>query len=109
LTIQPSSHYVPPIQPHKKREHKKRDTKQIKVYVPNKTNFQVSAFGQGSNEEYLVHVIAIKHLLQQKGTVQDVGKAFGAVVEVRKRLELLLEAPEGKTKAEKDEKGKSSP
>jgi hypothetical protein len=55
----------------------------------------------------LVHIIAAKHLLEQKGTVQDVGKAFGAVVEVRKQLELLLKAPkEGETKAEKDERRK---
>jgi hypothetical protein len=63
----------------------------------------MSAFRQGNNEEYLVHVIIIKHLLKQKGTVQDVGKVFGAVFELRKQLELLLKAPEGKMKAEKDE------
>jgi hypothetical protein len=50
------------------------------------------------NEEYLVHVIAIKHFLEQKGTVEDVGKAFGVIVEVRKQLEPLLKAPEGKNK-----------
>jgi hypothetical protein len=32
------------------------------------------------------------------GTVQDFEKTFQVVVEVRKQLELLLEAPEGKTK-----------
>jgi hypothetical protein len=66
----------------------------------------MSAFGHGSNEEYLVHVIAIKHLLEQKGTIQDVGKAFGAIVEVRKQLELLLEALERKRNAEKYEQRK---
>jgi hypothetical protein len=38
--------------------------------------------------------------------VQDVGKAFQAVVEVRKQLELLLEAPEGETKTKEDEQRK---
>jgi hypothetical protein len=67
----------------------------------------MSAFGQENNEEYLVHVIAFKHLLEQMGTVQDVGKAFQLVIEVRKHLELLLEAPKGETKAEKDEQRKA--
>jgi hypothetical protein len=66
----------------------------------------MSAFGQGNNEEYLVHIIAVKHLLEQKGTIQDVGKAFGAKVKIRKQLELLLKAPEGKTVAKKDEQRK---
>jgi hypothetical protein len=57
----------------------KRDTKQIKVKLSDGTIFQMSAFGQRNNEEYLVHVIVIKHLLEQKETVQDVGKAFGTV------------------------------
>ncbi len=71
--------YVPPI-----NLHEKRDTKQIKVNVLDGTNFQMSAFGQGNNEEYLLHVIAVKRLLEQKGTLQDVRNAFQVVVEVRK-------------------------
>jgi hypothetical protein len=64
-------------------------------------------FGQGNNKEYLVHVIAVKHLLEQKGTIQDIGKVFGTISEVRKQLEPLLKAPkEGKTKAEKNERKK---
>ena len=101
MTIWPPILYIPLI-----NLHKKRDTKKFKVKLPDGTNFQMSTFGQGKNEEYLIRVIAIKHLLEQKGTVQDVGKAFGAVVKVRKQLELLIKAPEGKTKAEKDEQRK---
>jgi hypothetical protein len=66
----------------------------------------MSAFGLGNNEEYLVHLIAVKHLLEQKETVQDVGKAFQAVLELRKQLEPLSKAPEGKTKAKKNEQRK---
>jgi hypothetical protein len=64
----------------------------------------MSAFGQGNNEEYLVHIIAIKCLLEQKGTIQDLRKAFQAVLKVRKQMELLLKAPEGKTKTKKHNK-----
>jgi hypothetical protein len=103
LTVQPPIPYIPPIAIDL---HEKRDTKKIKVKLPNGTNFLMTAFGQGNNKEYLVHVIAVKHLLEQKGTVQDIWKAFQAVLEVRKLLELLLKASDGKTKVEKDERKK---
>jgi hypothetical protein len=70
--------------------------------LPDGTYFRLSAFGQGNNKEYLVHVITIEHLLELKGAIQDIGKAFQAILEVRKQLDLLLEAPKGKTKVEKD-------
>jgi hypothetical protein len=72
LTIQLPIPYVPPID-----LHKKRDIKQIKVKLPNGTNFQMSAFGQENNEEYLVHVIAVKCLLEQKGSIQDWESVWG--------------------------------
>jgi hypothetical protein len=102
LTVQPPLSYVPPI-----NLHEKRDTAQIKVKLPNGTNFQMSPFGQGNTEDYLVHVIAIKRLLEQKGTTQDVGKAFQVLVKMRKQLELLLETPEGNRKSKKDEQRKT--
>ncbi len=72
LTIWPPTPYVPAID-----LHKKRDTEQIKIKLTDETNYQMSAFSQGNNEGYLVCIIAVKHLLKQKGTVQDVGQAFG--------------------------------
>jgi hypothetical protein len=60
LTVQPPIPYIPPID-----LHEKRDTKQIKVKLLNGTNFQISAFNQGNNEEYLFHVMVVKHLLEQ--------------------------------------------
>jgi hypothetical protein len=104
LTVQPPIPYIPPID-----LHKKQDTNIIKVKLPNGTNFQISAFGQGNNEEYLVHVIILKYLLEKKGAIQDIGKSFQVVVEVRRQLKLLLKAPEGKTKAEDMSKEKRSP
>jgi hypothetical protein len=98
LTVRLPIPYAPPID-----LHKKRDTKQIKVKLLDGPNFQMSTFGQGSNEKYLIHVIAVKHLLEQKGTNQDLRKAFQVVVEVRKELEPLLKAHEGKTEIKKDE------
>jgi hypothetical protein len=99
LTVQPPIPYVPPID-----LHKKRDTEQIKVKLPEGINFQMSIFGQGNNEEYLFHVITVKCLLEQKGTDQDVQKSFQVVVEVRKELELLLQAQDNKTEFKKEER-----
>jgi hypothetical protein len=63
----------------------------------------MSTYSQGNNEESLIHVIAVKHLLEQKRTDQDVKKAFHIVAEVRKELELLLKAPDDKTESKKEE------
>jgi hypothetical protein len=52
--------YVPPPDLHKKQE-----TEQIKIELPNGTKFQMPNYGTGNNEEYLVHVIAVMHLIEQ--------------------------------------------
>ncbi len=57
----------------------KRDTKDIKVTLPDGTNFQMSPFGKGNNEEYLIQDIAVKRLLEQKGTIQDIKKVFEVI------------------------------
>jgi hypothetical protein len=64
----------------------------------------MSAYGQGNKEKYyLIHIIAIKHLPEQKGTDKDVRKAFQVAVEMRKELEPLLQAQDNKTEFEKEE------
>ncbi len=98
MSIRPTIPYVPPTD-----IHEKQDTKKIKVKLPDRTNFQMFTFGNGNNEEYLVHVIAVKHLIKHKRTDQYVKMAFQVLVEVRKELEPLLKAPEDKTEAKKEE------
>jgi hypothetical protein len=58
LPVRPPIPYVPPTNLHKKRE-----TEQIKVKLPNGTKFQMPTYGSGNNEEYLVHVIAVLRLV----------------------------------------------
>jgi hypothetical protein len=41
-------------------------------------------YGTGNNKEYLIHVIAILYLVEQKGTAAKVKEAFAAFVAVRK-------------------------
>ncbi len=54
MPIRPPIPDVPPTDLHKKRE-----TEQIKVELPNGTKFQMPTYGSGNNKKYLVHVIAI--------------------------------------------------
>jgi hypothetical protein len=82
--------------------HKKRKTKQIKVELPNRTKFQMPTYGTGNNEKYLVHVIAILHLVKQKGTAAKVKEAFAAFVAVRKEMSPLLDVPEDETTNKKE-------
>jgi hypothetical protein len=50
----------------------KWETTQIKVELPDGTKFQMPTYGSGNNKEYLVHVIAVLHLVEQKGTAAEV-------------------------------------
>jgi hypothetical protein len=87
--------------------HEKQEPKQIKVKMPDGANFQMVAFVYGNNEKYLVHIIAILRVIEQRGTEQDVRKAFQALVEVRREMKPLFEFPEDETEAEKkDQKQK---
>ncbi len=72
--VRPPILYVPPTDLLEKQE-----TKQIKVELPDGTKFQMPTYGSGNNKEYLVHVIAILHLVEQKGTAAEVKKSLRSV------------------------------
>jgi hypothetical protein len=101
LIAQPPIPYFPPVD-----QHKKREPEQIKVKLPDETYFQMAAFENGNNKEYLVHVIAILHVIEQKGTERDVKKAFEVLVAVRREMKPLFEFPDNKTEAKKEEQKK---
>ncbi len=63
----------------------------------------MSAFGNRNNEAYLIHAIAIMHLIKQKGMAQDVKNAFEVLDEVRKELQPPLEFPDNKTETAMEE------
>jgi hypothetical protein len=58
----------------------------------------MTPFTYGNNEEYLVHVIAVLCIIDQKGMASDIKKAFQALVEVRREMKPFFEFPENKTK-----------
>jgi hypothetical protein len=94
--IRPPIPYVPPTDLHEKWE-----TKQIKVELLDRTKFQMPTYGSGNNKEYLVHVIAILRLIEQKRTPADVKEAFTALVKVRKEMSPFFNFPEDKSAAKK--------
>jgi hypothetical protein len=81
--------------------HEKQETEQIKVKLPDRTKFQMPTYGSGNNKEYLVHVIAVLHLVEQKGAAAEVKEAFAAVVAIRKEMNPFFNFPEDKTVAVK--------
>jgi hypothetical protein len=99
--IRPPIPYVPPTDLHKKRE-----TEQIKVELPDETKFQMPTYGSGNNGENLVHVIAILRLVEQKGTAAEVKEAFAALVKVRKEMSPFFNFPEDETPAKKEARKK---
>jgi hypothetical protein len=63
-------------------------------------------YSSGNNEEYLVHIIAVLQLVEQKGTAAKVKEAFTALVKVRKEMSPFFNVPEDKTAAEKEARKK---
>ncbi len=78
--VRPPIPYVPLADLHEKWE-----TEQINVKLPDRTKFQMPTYSSGNNEEYLVHIIAILRLVEQKGTAAEVKEAFAALVKLGKR------------------------
>jgi hypothetical protein len=95
--VRPPIPYVPPTDLHEKRE-----TKQIKVELPDGTKFQMPTYNSGNKEEYLIHVIAVLQLIEQKGTSANVKEAFTALVKVRKEISPFFNFPEDKSAAKKE-------
>jgi hypothetical protein len=93
--------YVPPTDLLKKRK-----MEQIKVKLPDGTKFQMPTYGSGNNKEYLVHVIAVLGLVEQKGTAAEVKEAFLALVAKRKEMSPFFSFPEDETVAKKEARKK---
>jgi hypothetical protein len=70
--------------------------------MPDGTNFQMAAFVYGTNEDNLVHIIAILHIIKQKGMASDIKVAWEAKVEDKRELKPYFEFPEDETEAAKE-------
>ncbi len=99
--IRPPIPYVPPTDLHEKWE-----TEQIKVELPGGTKFQMPTYSSGNNEEYLVHIITVLQLVEQKGTAAKVKEAFAALVKVRNDMSPFFNFPEDESPAKKEARKK---
>ncbi len=63
-------------------------------------------YSAGINKEYLVRIIAVLCLVEQKGTAAEVKEAFTAVVAVRREMSPFFNFPEDETVATKEARKK---
>ncbi len=101
LPVRPPIPYVPPTDLLEKWK-----TEQIKVELPNGKKFQMPTYSSGNNKEYLVHVIAILRLVEQKGTAAKVKEAFTTLITARKEMSPFFNFPEDETVAKKEARKK---
>jgi hypothetical protein len=62
----------------------------------------MAAFACGTNEDYLLHVIAVLCIVEQKGMASEIKVAWDAIIEVRREMKPYFQFPEDKTKATKE-------
>jgi hypothetical protein len=97
LGARPPIPYVPPTNLIKKRE-----GEQIKVKMPDGTNFGMAAFTSGTNEDYLVHVIAVLRIIKKKGLAAKIKADWLAIHDIRKEMAPYFEfPPDGSKEAKK--------
>jgi hypothetical protein len=60
----------------------KRETEQVKVKMPDGTNFGMAAFAYGTNKDSLVHIIVVLRIIEKKGLTSDIKVAWDAIIEV---------------------------
>ncbi len=60
----------------------KQKAEQNKVKMPNGTNFGMAAFTYRTNEDYLVHVIAVLQIMEKKGLASEIKVAWDAILKV---------------------------
>ncbi len=70
--------------------------------MPDGTNFGMAAFVYGTNEDYLVHVIAVLHIIKKKGLASDIKVARDSILEVGREMKPCFQYSEDKTKAAKE-------
>jgi hypothetical protein len=88
--------YVPPTNLIEKQE-----GEQIKVKMPDGTNFSMAAFTCGTNKDYLVHVIAVPRIIKKKRLVQEIKAAWLALPAIRKEMAPFLQVPSDESKEAK--------
>jgi hypothetical protein len=83
ITTRPPIPYVAPVDPYEKQE-----KTEIKTKLPDRTNYQMVPFRSGSNKDYVNHIIAMIHLVEQKDFENSVEKVFVAAFKIEEKVGL---------------------
>jgi hypothetical protein len=81
ITTRPPIPYVAAVDPYEKAE-----KTEIKTRLPDGTIYQMVPFCSGTNEEYVNHLIAMIHLVEQKDLEKLVERTFTAVKELEDKI-----------------------
>ncbi len=102
LGAHPPIPYVPPMDLLQAKE----NLDAIKLKLPDGTVISMTIFAKGNPEEYLQYVIAVLHLINQKGLdtkCRVAGKELARTSEVLEALKCKLEGPKGTKVFENDQ------
>jgi hypothetical protein len=92
LSHQPPIPYVPVVDVVTPKE----EPQLYKVKLPNASHLSIPIYSQGNNEEYLVHIITVLCIIEQKGPPKKCRVLTKAVVRWSKALKNLQEAVESR-------------
>ncbi len=90
LSHQPPIPYVPVVDVVTPKE----EPQLYKVKLPNTSHLSMSIYSRGNNKEYLAHVVAVLHIIKQKGLPKKCRVLAKAVLRRSKALKNLQEAAE---------------
>ena len=65
---------------------KKQEKTEIKTRLPHKTNYQMVPFRSGTNEDYINHIIATIHLVEQKDFKNSMEMAFVTASRIKEKV-----------------------
>ena len=72
----------------------KEDPQVFKIKLPNASHLSMPIYSRGNNKEYLVHIVAVLQVIEQKGLPKKCQVLAKAVVRWSKALKNLQEAAE---------------
>ncbi len=73
-----------------------KSTAVLKVKLPNNSHIRVLIFSRGNNEEYTAHIVAVLHIIEQKGLPKKCRVYAKAVAKWQEALKNLQEASESR-------------
>jgi hypothetical protein len=79
----------------------KREGEQIKVKMPDGTNFSMAAFTSGTNKDYLCPHLAVLRIIKKKGLAEEIKEAWLVLPAVRKEIAPFLQVPPDESKEAK--------